>query len=145
MATNRRRDEEPVRMGVLIRAVLICAAIAGLGLGYVRQSALQLEMGRRIAGTERRRADLVNQIETLKATEAVLLSRPQLLARVERMGLNLTNAAPSQRLYVALPRRAVPASPGLPVPPAMASGAGAVPTISPAMTPATMGLMRGGR
>lgn len=103
MATNRRRDEDSVRLGVLVRALLVCAVIAALGIGYVRQNSDQLAMGREIADLEQRRERLARTLEAQKTTLAMLVSRPQLLARVERFKLALTNAAPGQRLYVAVP------------------------------------------
>lgn len=123
MATNRKREEEAVKMGVLLRALLVCAAIAGLGLGYVRQSAQQLEMGKRITDLERRRYELHRHLENLRATEAVLASRPQILERIERFGLALTNASTSQRLYIALPAApgGEPSAPGVPAGPAARS------------------------
>jgi hypothetical protein len=81
MATNRRRDEESVKLGVLVRALLVCAVIAGLGIGYVRQNSEQLTMGRQIAELEQRRERLSRTLEAQRTTLAMLVSRPQLLAR----------------------------------------------------------------
>jgi hypothetical protein len=104
MATgNRRRDEEVVRLGTMVRAVVACALIAGLGIGYVRQSAQQLELGQQIAGLEQRRERLEQTLAMQKLTLSTLTSRPELLAKVQRFKLNLTNAAPAQRLYVTVP------------------------------------------
>jgi|LauGreDrversion4_2_1035121.scaffolds.fasta_scaffold231918_2 hypothetical protein len=107
MATNRRRDADAVRIGVLVRALLVCAVIAGLGIGYVRQNAEQLSMGRRISELEQRRERLTRTLEAQRTTLSMLVSRPQLLARVERFKLSLTNATPGQRLYVAVPGAAL--------------------------------------
>ena len=136
MASNRRRDEESVKLGVLVRALLVCAVIAGLGIGYVRQNSEQLSMGRQITELEQRRERLSRTLEAQRTTLAMLVSRPQLLARVERFKLSLTNSSPSQRLYVSLPR---PAMPGVGGAPAFARGA----TSSAAGAPvATLGTSR---
>jgi len=136
MASNRRRDEESVKLGVLVRALLVCAVIAGLGIGYVRQNSEQLSMGRQITELEQRRERLSRTLEAQRTTLAMLVSRPQLLARVERFKLSLTNALPSQRLYVSVPR---PALPGVGTAPAFARGS----TSSAAGAPvATLGTSR---
>ncbi len=119
MATNRRRDTESVRMGVLVRALLVCALIAGLGIGYVRQNAEQMSMGRQITDLEQRRERLTRTLEGQRSTLSMLSSRPQLLARVDRFELALTNATAAQRLYVAVPTPLPaprPASPAFPMP-----------------------------
>ena len=136
MATNRRRDEESVKLGVLVRALLVCAVIAGLGIGYVRQNSEQLSMGRQIAELEQRRERLSRTLEAQRTTLAMLVSRPQLLARVERFKLSLTNASPSQRLYVSVPR---PTAPGLGGAPAIARGAT---SSAPGAPVATLGTSR---
>ena len=116
MATNRRRDTESVRIGVLVRALLVCALIAGLGIGYVRQNAEQMSMGRQITDLEQRRERLTRMLEGQRSSLSVLSSRPQLLARVDRFELALTNATAVQRMYVPVP--------------------GALPSLRPAMPPA---------
>lgn len=138
MATNRRRDADAVRIGVLVRALLICAMIAGLGIGYVRQNAEQLSMGRRISELEQRRERLTRTLEAQRTTLSMLVSRPQLLARVERFKLALTNAAPGQRLYVAVPGTALASRPIVPTGvPAGANGG-----VGPAAPVATLGNSR---
>jgi hypothetical protein len=100
MATSRRRENEEVRMGVLVRALLVCAVIAGLGIGYVRQNAQQLEYGRQITELERYRDRLMQTVSIQRGTIATLESRPELLARVQRFKLGLELATPGQRLFV---------------------------------------------
>ncbi len=117
MMTNRRRDVEAVRLGTMLRAVVACAVIAGLGIGYVRQSAQQLELGRQIGELERRRERLGQTHAIQRLTLSTLTSRPELLAKVRRFNLGLTNAAPGQRLYVTVPSgpnvpNPVPVGPG---------------------------------
>ncbi len=103
MATNRRRDSEAVRVGTLVRAILACAVISGLGVGYVRQRSQQLELGQQITDLERRRERAEQTLAIQRVTLSTLTSRPELLAKVRRFNLGLTNATPSQRLYVTLP------------------------------------------
>ena len=103
MSTNRRREAEAVRLGTMLRAVAACGVIACLGIGYVRQNAQQLELGRQITELERRRERLDQTLAIQRLTLSTLTSRPELLARVRRFNLGLTNAAPGQRLYVTLP------------------------------------------
>lgn len=114
MATNRRRDSEAVRVGTLVKAIVVCAVIAGLGIGYVRQRSQQLELGQQITELERRRERAEQTLAIQRVTLSTLTSRPELLAKVRRFGLGLTNAAPSQRLYVVVPSG--PAAQPSPVP-----------------------------
>jgi hypothetical protein len=103
MATIRRREEESVRMGVLVRALLVCGVIATLGLGYVRHNAQQLELGRQITEQERRRDRLRQTVNIQEVTIATLVSRPELMARVQRFNLGLVPVAPAQRIFVTVP------------------------------------------
>lgn len=141
MATNRRRDADAVRIGVLVRALLVCAMIAGLGIGYVRQNAEQLSMGRKISELEQRRERLTRTLEAQRTTLSMLVSRPQLLARVDRFKLALTNATPGQRLYVAVPGAALASRPIVPTG-SPAAGGGAVGGAGPAAPVATLGNSR---
>ncbi len=111
MATNRRRDEESVRMGVLVRALLVCGVIAALGIGYVRHNAQQLELGRQITEQERRRDRLRQTVNIQEVTIATLISRPELMARVQRFNLGLVPVTPAQRIFVTVP--AMEQGPGL--------------------------------
>ena len=108
MATNRRRDSEAVRVGTLVRAILACAVISGLGIGYVRQRSQQLELGQQITELERRRERAEQTLAIQRVTLSTLTSRPELLAKVRRFNLGLSNATPAQRLYLTLPA-AIPA------------------------------------
>ena len=103
MATNRRRDSEAVRVGTLVRAILACAVISGLGIGYVRQRSQQLELGQQITELERRRERAEQTLAIQRVTLSTLTSRPELLAKVRRFNLGLSNATPAQRLYLTLP------------------------------------------
>ena len=120
MATNRRRDSDAGRVGTLVRAILACAVISGLGIGYVRQRSQQLELGQQITDLERRRERAEQTLAIQRVTLATLTSRQELLAKVRRFNLGLSNATPSQRLYVTLPVTApTPAA----VPPGSRAGA----------------------
>lgn len=103
MATIRRREEESVRMGVLVRALLVCGVIAALGLGYVRHNAQQLELGRQITEQERRRDRLRQTVNIQEVTIATLVSRPELMARVQRFNLGLVPVTAAQRIFVTVP------------------------------------------
>ncbi|KAB2654445.1 MAG: hypothetical protein DVB31_16685 [Verrucomicrobia bacterium] len=119
MATNRRRDSETVQLGTLVRTILACAVISGLGVGYVRQRSAQHELGEQIKALERRRERAEQTLAIQRVTLSTLTSRPELLAKVRRFNLGLSNATPSQRLYVTLPAAPAPRdrAPAAPVPP----------------------------
>lgn len=116
MGENRRKGEAVVGPGTVARALLLCVAIAGLGIHYVRMHAEQHAMGLRIIALEREERELLAEIEGQTAMENELLTRPRLLEAVQRFGLMLATPSPSQRLNIEVtePARGAGAAPARP-------------------------------
>ena len=87
----------------MVRALLLSALIAGIGIHYVRMHAEQMAMGRRIADLERQEQALSREIDAAMVAENELLTRPRLLEAVQRHGLMLVTPQPSQRLNIEVP------------------------------------------
>lgn len=103
MAQNRKRDEAALRLGTLVRALVACVVISGLGIGYVRQTVAHKELGEQIRRLEVERDETRRAIERQRIQLTALASPENLRFRLQKFGLPLTNVAPTRRIVVEVP------------------------------------------
>ncbi|MFM7101783.1 MAG: hypothetical protein ACKOET_08455 [Verrucomicrobiota bacterium] len=103
MAQNRKRDEAALRLGTLVRALVACVVISGLGIGYVRQTVAHKELGEQIRRLEQERDETRRVIERQRIQLTALSSPENLRFRLQKFGLPLTNVAPTRRIVVEVP------------------------------------------
>lgn len=135
MAQNRKRDEAALRLGTLVRALVACAVISGLGIGYVRQTMAHKELGEQIRRLELERDQTLRVIERQRIQLTALSSPENLRFRLQKFGLPLTNVAPTRRIVVEVPPLGGPLERGVPV-----LSAGAVPVLRQPAALATLGV-----
>ncbi len=131
MARNRKREDVALRWGTLVRSLLASLAIAGLGVGYVRQSIVQDRLGREWNKLEQQNEELTRAISAQRHQLSQLKSGEGLRVLMARHGISLTNPSPARRIYLELPVRPVEGMSA----PAMARGRSITPArVLPART-----------
>jgi len=87
MARNRKSSSAALRFGPAVKALLLCLAIGGAGLGYVWQKTVLRELGQQQLRSERKLADLEFKNEELRKQLSFLSSAENLKARNRAFGL----------------------------------------------------------
>lgn len=117
---NRKRHTSAVRFGVAVKTVLLCAALAAAGVGYVglknQIHRLSQEIVRKEKQLEQLRTDNARQARQL----ATLRAPPFLHARAAELSLGLVPPQPAQ--IVRLPEPQLPAGAGATSAPAETAG-----------------------
>ncbi len=87
MARNRKSSSAALRFGPAVKAVLLCLAIGGFGVGYVWQKTVLNELGQQILKRERKLTELQFKNEELRKQLSFLSSPDNLRARNRVFGL----------------------------------------------------------
>jgi hypothetical protein len=104
MARNRKYQSAAIRFGPALKALLLCLAIGGSGVGYVWQKNQIDELGRQILKKEKQLADLQRENRKLDDLLGTLCSPPKLDQRVHELNLGLAPTQPNQVLRLDEPR-----------------------------------------
>src|SRR5258708_7219169 len=100
MAKNKRRQSASVAIGPAVKALLICMAVADVGVGYVWQRHEIFRLGQQKKAAELRIDELRRQNDGLKRALAAGTTPRELDARVKKMNLGL--AAPQHDQIIRL-------------------------------------------
>jgi hypothetical protein len=113
MARNRKNQSAAIRFGPALKALLLCLAIGGSGIGYVWQKQQISELSTQIRKREARIIEVREQNDKLRKQLAVLLSPKYLDMRVKELKLGLVQPQPAQiwRLTEPAVEPAAPAPP----------------------------------
>ena len=103
MARNRKHQSAAIRFGPALKALLLCALIAGSGVGFVWQKGQINELGQQISKREGNLRQLLEQNKKLRDQLAMLQSPPKLDQRVRELNLGLGQPQASQIWRVAEP------------------------------------------
>ena len=87
MARNRKSSSAALRFGPAVKALLLCLAIGGAGVGYVWQKTVLRELGQQQLKWERKLTDLEFKNEELRKQLSFLSSAENLKARNRAFGL----------------------------------------------------------
>jgi hypothetical protein len=87
MARNRKSSSAALRFGPAVKALLLCLAIGGAGVGYVWQKTVLRELGQQQLKRERKLAELEFRNEELRKQLSFLSSAENLKARNRAFGL----------------------------------------------------------
>jgi hypothetical protein len=123
MAHRRRHQSAEVRFGPVLKALLICLFLGGVGVGYVYQKSLLNELGKKKKEREYRLEQLRRQNAQLAWVLAEKRDPRALEQRARELGLKLVRAAPGQ--VVVLP--GAPSTAGVPT---LGGGPGGTGTLS---------------
>lgn len=104
MSRNRRNQSAAVRFGPALKAILICAAIGGVGVGYVWHKTQVVLLGRKIVEGEKRLEQLTRENRELEKQSAYLKSPAVLKSLIMKHNLNLGMTHPDQVLLLQEPR-----------------------------------------
>ena len=103
MARNRKHQTAAVRFGPALYAFLLCAVIAGSGIGYVWQKSKIDSLSKQKKEREQRLKELVNSNEKLRNTLTTMQTVSQIERRIADLKLGLVPASPNQILILAEP------------------------------------------
>lgn len=110
MAKNRKNRPAAVRFGPALKAMLICLAIGGAGIGYVGLKKQIHDLSRQIEQKEKAVKALREENAKLGRQLATLQSPPFLHRRANDLQLSLRPPEPAQ--IVRLPEPVAPPPPG---------------------------------
>jgi hypothetical protein len=96
MAHNRKSQWAGLRYGAVVKALLFCSIIGGLGLGYVWQQQQVYYLGEQIKKSELNRDKARRQNDNLRRSLADLESPRALDAMVRKLNLGLQPPSPEQ-------------------------------------------------
>lgn len=96
MANNRKNQSAAVRFGPALKALLVCAAVGGAGVGYVWHVQQLHLLGRRIVEGEKRLEALVRENREWEKQLSYLKSPAVLKSLVSKHNLNLGMTHPDQ-------------------------------------------------
>jgi hypothetical protein len=96
MARNRKNQSAAIRFGPALKALLLCLAIGGSGIGYVWQKQQISELSAQIRKRETRIVEMREQNDKLRKQLATLLSPKYLDMRVKELKLGLVQPQPAQ-------------------------------------------------
>ena len=100
MAGNPNPTQSEIRFGTVLRAILGSAMIAGLGVLWVLQSREHQQLQDQITLSKSNCTVLTHLIRQDGRELDPLLTRPSLLAKVQELGLGLTNITYAQVVKV---------------------------------------------
>ena len=103
MARNRKREDVALRWGTLVRSLLASFVIAGLGIGYVRQTMVQDRLGREQIDLERYQVEVDRKLQRQEAVLSQLKSEAGLRQLMQRHRLDLANTPAARRIYLPAP------------------------------------------
>lgn len=103
MAKNRKPETAALRVGVVVKALLLCVFVGGAGVGYVWNKNQIHQLGREIKARELQLAELQRRNKMRTDQLAALVSPPALEARVRRLNLGLAQPPLSQVVVLAEP------------------------------------------
>lgn len=104
MSQNRRHQSAAVRFGPALKALLICAAIGGVGVGYVWHKNQVNLLARKILDGEKRQEQLARENRELEKQAAYLKSPAVLKLLIAKHNLSLGMTQPDQVLVLPEPR-----------------------------------------
>jgi transposase len=96
MARNRKNQSAAIRFGPALKALLLCLAIGGSGIGYVWQKQQISELSAQIRKRETRIVEMREQNDKLRKQLATLLSPKYLDMRVKELKLGLVQPQQAQ-------------------------------------------------
>ncbi len=96
MANNRKNQSAAVRFGPALKALLVCAAVGGAGVGYVWHVQQLHLLGRKIVEGEKRLEALVRENREWEKQLSYLKSPAVLKSLVSKHNLNLGMTHPDQ-------------------------------------------------
>ncbi len=105
MARYRKNRAAGIGFGPVLKAVLLCALIAGAGVGYVWQKEQIDRLSRQIAERGAGLARLNDQNENRRRQLADLRSIGYLEARIKELNLGLAQPSPTQTWHMIEPPR----------------------------------------
>lgn len=103
MARNRKHQTAAVRFGPALYAILLCAVIAGAGIGFVWQKSRIDGLSKQKKERELKLKELVNTNEKLRNTLSTMQTVSQIERRITELKLGLVPATPNQILILAEP------------------------------------------
>jgi uncharacterized protein HemX len=127
MARYRKTRGSAIGFGPVLKAVLLCALIAGVGVGYVWQKEQIDALSRQIAERGARLARLIDENQNRRRQLADLRSLNSVEARIKELNLGLAQPSPTQIWHLAEPSREATRQP-LRLPPSITQIARTPPT-----------------
>lgn len=103
MAKNQKRGAHALRWQTFGSVLLVVMTLAGMALGYVLQRRAHQRLGEQLSALERRVQGLNAVLDQRRIVHTRLSSAAELRLRIAELHLDLTNIAPSQRLWVQTP------------------------------------------
>jgi hypothetical protein len=100
MPPNRKRNENGVRYGALLKSLLLCTMIGGAGVGYVWQKQQVYALGKQRKQTEMRLEEFRRQNDRLVRNLSLLQSPRYLEDQVKQLNLGLVPPTPEQVCYL---------------------------------------------
>jgi len=131
MARNRKNQPAAIRFGPALKALLLCLAIGGFGIGYVWQQTQIDQLGRQITRRELTLRDLQEKNRKMAGLLHTLASPGWLDQRVRELNLSLGPTQPGQVWRLT--------EPALSSPPVEASASGSEEKLASTRPPARAG------
>jgi uncharacterized protein HemX len=108
MARNRKNGSSAIRLGPVLKALLLCLVIGGSGVGYVWQKEQINCLSQQIDKRGARLTELLEENESRKRLLANLRSPACLEARIKELNLGLVQPQPTQIWHLSEPPRQWP-------------------------------------